>query len=191
MRTGPGPAGGSARALRRHTGRVEPDPADAAHTVAPSDGAARPAHAARPTGQHRRLVAAVIGAAAVLAAAGVGTTALLRSDDAAPSALTSANMITVTPTVPLTSRDLVALVGRSPDFGPLADESKRASCLTGLGYPSTQQILGAEPVLIDGKPTIVLVLPGDRPEELVALAVAPTCSSVTTGLVADTTVRRP
>ena len=71
MRTGPGPAGGSARALRRHTGRVEPDPADAAHTVAPSDGAARPAHAARPTGQHRRLVAAVIGAAAVLAALGL------------------------------------------------------------------------------------------------------------------------
>lgn len=173
----------------RHTGHVEPDPS---HTVTPAiNSAGSAAHAARPTGHHRRLIAAAVGLAAVLAAVGVGATALLRTDDRTHSAPTSANLITVTPTVPLTSRDLVALVGRSPDFGPLADEAKRASCLTGLGYPSTQQILGAQPLQIDGRPTIVLVLPGERPEELVALAVAPTCSSVTTGLVADTTVRRP
>ncbi|BBZ78532.1 hypothetical protein MANY_38690 [Mycolicibacterium anyangense] len=171
---------------------MEPEPADAAHTVAAGDAPVRSAaHAARPAGHHRRLVAAAIGGAAVLTAVWMGTTALLGRDDTNHSSPTSANLITVTPTVPLSSRDLVALVGRSPDFGPLADEAKRASCLTGLGYPSTQQILGAEPLQIDGRPTIVLVLPGERPEDLVVLAVAPTCSSVTTGLVADTTVRRP
>lgn len=171
---------------------MEPDDRpDAAHTVAPRAGAPYAAHAARPPARNRRLVAAGIGAAAVLAAVGVGTTALLRSNDSTHSALTSAETITVTPTIPLTSRDLVALVGRSPDFGPLADPKKRSSCLTGLGYPGSQQVLGAEQLQIDGQPTILLVLAGENPDELVALAVAPTCSSVTTGLVADTTVRRP
>jgi hypothetical protein len=38
---------------------------------------------------------------------------------------------------------------------------------------------------------VLLVLPGDTPRELVALAVAPNCSSADTGLIADTMVDRP
>ena len=122
---------------------------------------------------------------------GIGTAALLRSPGPTRSAVTSAHTITVGPTVPLSGRELAALVDRSPDFGPLADPKRRAACLSGLGYPGSVQVLGAEPLHVDGRPAIVLVLPGERPGDLVALAVAPSCSAVDTGLIADTTVRRP
>ena len=42
-----------------------------------------------------------------------------------------------------------------------------------------------------GRPAIVLVLPGDRATDLVALAVAPNCSAVSSALIAQTTVTRP
>jgi hypothetical protein len=165
---------------------------DPAHTVAPGPAAAGgAAHAARPPANTRRLVAALVGAAALLAAIGIGTAALLRSPGPTRSAVTSANTITVAPTIPLSGRELAALVDRSPDFGPLADPKRRAACLSGLGYPSSVQVLGAEPLRVDGRPAVVLVLPGERPGDLVALAVAPSCSAVDTGLIADTTARRP
>ena len=167
-------------------------PSDAPeHTVAPGPATAGAAHAARPPAQTRRLVAAVVGAAAVLAAVGIGTTALLRSSSTATSPRTTANTITVTPRVPLSDRELAALVGRNPDFGPLADPKRRAACLTGLGYPGSLQVLGAEQTQVEGRPAVLLVLPGDRDTELVAIAVAPNCSAVSTGLIAETTVRRP
>ncbi|HTY28678.1 MAG TPA: hypothetical protein VMD51_11135 [Mycobacterium sp.] len=163
---------------------------DPGHTVAPGPaGGAK--HAARPAANTRRLVAAVVGAAALLAAIGIGTAALLRSSGTAPSVRVSANTITVTPTVPLSDRDVVALIGRSPVFGPLADPKRRAACLSALGYPGSLQVLGAEPLHVDGRAAIVLVLPGEHPDEVVAVAVAPNCSAVDTGLIADTTVRRP
>jgi hypothetical protein len=165
---------------------------DPAHSVAPGPAAAgSAAHAARPPANTRRLVAALVGAGALLAAIGIGTAALLRSSGTTPSAVTSANTITVTPKVPLSDRELAALVDRSPDFGPLADPKRRAACLSALGYPGSLQVLGAEPLRVDGRPAVLLVLPGERPDELVALAVAPSCSAVDTGLIADTTVRRP
>ncbi|AQT83200.1 hypothetical protein B1R94_29135 [Mycolicibacterium litorale] len=153
------------------------------------DGGA--AHAWRPTARTGRLVAAGVGAAAVVAAVGLGTSALLHSPAPTASTPTSANLITVTPTLPLSGREISALVARSPDFGPLTDPKRRAACLSALGYPGSVQVLGAERMQIDGQPAVVLVLPGDRPELLVAVAVAANCSSVDTGLIADTTVRRP
>ena len=165
---------------------------DHAHTVAPGPVAAgAAAHAARPPANTRRLVAALVGAAALVAAIGIGTAALLRSPGATRSAVTSARTITVAPTVPLSGRELAALVDRSPDFGSLADPTRRAACLSGLGYPGSVQVLGAEPLHVDGRPAVVLVLPGEQPGDLVALAVAPSCSAVDTGLIADTTARRP
>lgn len=160
------------------------------HTVTPVS-TPRAAHARRPTARTGRLVAAGIGAAAVLAAVGLGTTALLGSGGPAASTLTSASMITVAPKMPISSRDLNALIARSPDFGPLTDPKRRAACLSALGYPGSLQVLGAEQVQVDGKPAIVLVLPGDQPDVIVGVTVAATCSSVDTGLIADTTVRRP
>ncbi len=136
-------------------------------------------------------MAAGVGALAVLAGIGVGTTALLHSSSPTASTLTSASLITVTPTMPLSGRELNALVARSPDFGPLADPKRRAACLSGLGYSGSTQVLGAQQVQVDGRPAIVLVLPGDQPDVLVGVAVATNCSSVDTGLIADTTVRRP
>jgi hypothetical protein len=136
-------------------------------------------------------VAAGVGGVAVLAAIGLGTAALLSSRGPTTSTLTSASMITVTPKMPISSRELNALIARSPDFGPLADPKRRAACLSALGYPGSMQVLGAEQVQVDGKPAIVLVLPGDQPDVIVGLTVAASCSSVNTGLIADTTVRRP
>jgi hypothetical protein len=60
-----------------------------------------------------------------------------------------------------------------------------------LGYPADARILGARPVQIVGRAAIVLVLSGDTPGTVSALAVSPTCSSADTGLVADRIVNRP
>ncbi|HNM11838.1 MAG TPA: hypothetical protein PKI02_10345 [Mycobacterium sp.] len=121
----------------------------------------------------------------------MGTAALLRGSGTTPSAPTSANRITVAPKVPLSAAQLAALVNRSPEFGPLADPKRRAACLSALGYPGDQPVLGAAQVQLAGRPAIVLVLPGDRAADLVALAVAPNCSAVSSALIAQTTVTRP
>jgi hypothetical protein len=138
-----------------------------------------------------RLIATAIGVAAVLAAVGIGTAALLKPARPTSSTLTTASLITVTPKMPITSRELNALVARSPDFGPLADPKRRAACLSALGYSGSVQVLGAQTLQVDGRPAIVLVLPGDQPDVLIGVTIAATCSSVDTGLIADTTVRRP
>ena len=160
------------------------------HSVTPaSTGPA--AHSRRPTIRKGRLIAAGVGLAAVLAAVGLGTAALLKSTGPTTSTLTSASLITVTPKMPISSRDLNGLIARSPDFGPLTDPKRRAACLSALGYPSSVQVLGAETLQVDGRPAIVLVLPGDQPDVIIGVAVSANCSSVDTGLIADTTVRRP
>lgn len=171
--------------MTRHTGRVEPT-----NTVTPAStrGAT---HARRPPVQTSRLIAAVVGTAAVLAAIGLGTMALVTNTGPTASTLTSASLITVTPKMPISSRELNGLIARSPDFGPLTDPKRRAACLSALGYPGSMQVLGAAQVQVDGKPAVVLVLPGDQPDVIVGVTVAASCSSVDTGLIADTTVRRP
>ncbi|MCX2929296.1 hypothetical protein ORI20_03355 [Mycobacterium sp. CVI_P3] len=170
---------------------MEPETGETApHTVtpAPTRGATHSRHPAIRTG---RLVAAGLGVVAVLTAVGVGTAALLRSTGPTSSTLTSASLITVTPKMPITGRELNALVARSPDFGPLTDPRRRAACLSALGYPGSTQVLGARTLQVGGEPAIVLVLPGDQPDVLVGVTVAATCSAADTGLIADTTVRRP
>ena len=94
-------------------------------------------------------------------------------------------------TIQLSDQQILALLDNDPDFGPLADPQRRTSCLAGLGYPSAARVLGARPIEIAGRPAILLVLPGDTPGTVTALAVAPTCSSVNTGLLADRIVNRP
>lgn len=160
------------------------------HTVTAAS-TERNAHARRPVVRRGRLIAAGAGVVAVLAAIGLGTAALLKSSGPSTSTLTSASLITVTPTMPISSRELNALISRNPDFGPLTDPKRRAACLSALGYPGSVQVLGARTLEVDGRPAIVLVLPGDQPDLLIGVTVAANCSAVDTGLIADTTVRRP
>jgi hypothetical protein len=159
------------------------EPAGAAHAV-------HRGRFPRPT----RLAFAAAGLAAAAAAAWLGVSALVTPPAPMPSRPTTIEHITVSrppPTIPLSDQQIVALLDRAPDFGPLTDPRRRASCLAGLGYPAVTRVLGARPVDITGHPAVLLVLPGEAPETLAALAVAPTCSSANTGLSADRIVHRP
>lgn len=156
----------------------------------------KPAHTVRPGAFPRpaRVAAALAGLAATAAAIWLGTSALMTAPAPIPSRPTTAEHITVSrppTTIPLSDQQILALLDQQPDFGPFADPQRRTSCLAGLGYPSDAQVLGAHQVEINGRPAVVLVLPGDTPDTLAALAVAPTCSSVNTGLLADRKVNRP
>ncbi|BBZ36561.1 hypothetical protein [Mycolicibacterium confluentis] len=156
-------------------------------------GAGRvPSHAGTPRTRtsRLRLAAALMGAAAAVAAVGFGTVALLRHPQDTPSAPTSLQHITVTPAVPLNDTEVLALLRQPPDYGALGDPGRRASCLTGLGYPAGTVALGARPVVVDGRPGLLLVLPGDTEDTVAAVAVAPYCSAADTGLLADRTVPR-
>lgn len=152
------------------------------------------AHALRPRSRPTRKVAAAAGAAAAIAAIGVGTAALLHSPPPTPSAPSTALHITVSrapTTIQLSAPEILGLLESRPDYGPLNDPARRASCLTGLGYSGSTEVLGARPVEVSGRPAVLLVLPGDTPDRLTALAVAPNCSAADTGLLANTAVGRP
>ncbi len=156
----------------------------------------RAAHTVRPGRLPRsaRVAVAVAGLAAAAAAVWLGTAALITAPPPTPSRPTTAEHITVSRppmTIPLSDQQILALLDGQPDFGPLADPQRRTSCLAGLGYPADARVLGARPVEIAGRPAVLLVLPGDTPGTVAALAVAPTCSSVDTGLLADRIVNRP
>ncbi|BBX12754.1 hypothetical protein MNVM_18350 [Mycobacterium novum] len=140
-------------------------------------------------------IAAIAGGAAALLAAGLGTAALIRFPGDTPSGPRSFDAITVaserTPVLPLTEAEILELLDRSPEYGALADPGRRAGCLAALGYPAATRVLGARELAVNGRPAIVLLLPGAAPGTVIALAVAPNCSSADTGLLADTSVRRP
>jgi hypothetical protein len=151
-------------------------------------------HSARPHIRPARVAAGVAGVCAVLAAIGFGTVALLNAPAPAPSTPTTAEHITVsTPpmAIPLSPAEIVGLLGHAPDYGPLGDPSRRASCLGGLGYPASTQVLGARPIEINARPGVLLVLPADTPADLAVFAVALNCSAADTGLLASTQVPRP
>lgn len=157
-------------------------------------GTGRPAHSSRPLPRLNR-IAAYTGGAAALLAVGVGTAALIRYPADTTSGPRSLDAITVasepTAVLPLSEPEILALLDASPEFGPLADATRRAGCLAGLGYPASTPVLGAREITVNGHPGVVLILPGASAGTLVAMAVAPHCSSADTGLLADTTVRRP
>jgi len=155
---------------------------------------ARAAHAVRPGGSPVRLAAAVAGLSAAVVAAGLGTAALIAAPAPMPSEPTTARHVTVwraPVAIPLSDHQILALLDRKPDYGPVRDPQHRASCLTGLGYPVTVRVLGAQPVEVAGRPAVLLVLPDNSPGTLVVLAVASTCNSADTGLLASRLVRRP
>src|ERR1700722_5276398 len=141
-----------------------------------------------------RLAVAVTGLAAVAVAAWLGTRALIVAPVSTTSRPTTIEHITVSrppQTIPLSDQQILALVDHEPDFGPLTDPRRRASCLSGLGYPANARVLGARPIEIAGHPAVLLLLPGDARGAVKAVAVAPTCSAANTGLSADRIVTRP
>ncbi len=141
-----------------------------------------------------RIAVAATGLAAVAVAAWLGTRALMTAPTPIPSRPTTIEHITVSRpplTIPLSDQQILALLDREPDLGPLTDPRRRASCLGGLGYPANTRVLGARPIDIAGHPAVLLVLTGDVPDAFAAFAVSPTCSSVDTGLSADRIIRRP
>jgi hypothetical protein len=153
----------------------------------------RAAHTVRP-GRLPRSARVAVAVAGLAAAVWVGTAALITAPPPTPSRPATAEHITVSRppmTIPLSDQQIVALLDGQPDLGPFADPQRRTSCLAGLGYPADARVLAARPVEIAGRPAILLVLPGDTPGTVAALAVAPTCSSVDTGLLADRIVNRP
>ncbi|WP_078289739.1 hypothetical protein [Mycobacterium sp. D16R24] len=88
---------------------------------------------------------------------------------------------------PISGNEITALVGRTPAFGDLEDASRRASCLTGLGFSASTPVLGAQTLDIDG-PAVLMVLPAERPGELLAVAVRPGCNQSDPQRVAQTRI---
>jgi hypothetical protein len=168
----------------------------------PPSGGSGGTHLARPHLRAASVIAGVAGLCAVIAAIAVGTVALVNSPAPTPSTPATAEHITVSAppmVIPLSQAQILALLGRRPDFGPpqgplssaLNDPPRLASCLSGLGYPASTQVLGARPIDINARPGVLLVLPGDTPNNLAVFAVSLSCSAADTGLLADTQIPRP
>lgn len=162
-----------------------------------SGRAPAPAHAARPGTPPARAIVGVAGLCAAVAAIGVGTVALVNAPTPAPSAAPTAEHITVSrpaPAIPLSPPQIRELLRRPADYGPpgspVSDPARRPSCLSGLGYPASTDVLGARPAEINARPVILLVLPADRPDQLAVFAVASNCNAADTGLLASTVVAR-
>ncbi|CAJ1506557.1 hypothetical protein MU0083_003975 [[Mycobacterium] kokjensenii] len=168
----------------------------------PTDGGGRnprprsgpPAHSSRPLPRFNRIAAYTGGGAALIAVA-VGAFGLSRLPGDTASGPRSFDAITVEsepPTVlPLSDPEILELLDREPEYGPLTEPGRRIGCLTGLGYPAATPILGAREVTINGRSGVVLVLPDTSTDLLTVLAVAANCSSANTGLLATTAIRRP
>lgn len=172
--------------------RVRTDLA-AAGAASTSSEQPRAAHAARPPVPPARLIAGIAGVCAVVAAVAVGTTSLLHEPPPTASTPATAEHITVStpvPVIPLSDQEIRALLHRAPDFGALTNAAQRASCLAGLGYPASAPVLGAQPVEVNARPGVVLVMPGDTPDTVIAYAVALNCSAADTGMLASTAIPR-
>ncbi len=153
-----------------------------------------PSHSRRrPPLRRLQVIGLVVGVGAALAGAIVGVSMLGR--DATPTfgAGPTAEQLTVSrpaPTIPLPDPQIIALLTQTPDYGPLTDPQRRDSCLTGLGYAARTPVLGARPIDMNDRPAVLMLLPGDTPDDVVAVAVEPECSRARTHLLAKTVVTR-
>jgi hypothetical protein len=136
----------------------------------------------------------VVGLVAAVAAAVLGGLMLVGDPAPTRTAGPTARSITVSPPsrdIPLSDSQIVGLLSGPPDYGPLADPQRRASCLDGLGYPAATKVLGARPIDVSGRPAVLMLLPSETPNAVVALLVGPNCDSAHTGLLATKVVTRP
>ncbi len=153
-----------------------------------------PAHTVRPPLRRLHVVVLVVGVAAALLGAIVG--ALMLGRDSAPAFPVgpTAEQITVArpaSTIPLQDAQLIGLLSQTPDYGPLNDPSRRDDCLGGLGYAPGTAALGGRPLDMHGKPAVLMLLPGETPDAVVAVVVEPGCDAAHTDLLAKDTVTRP
>src|SRR3984885_5618773 len=187
--------------VRRDVAALGADPGAARDAPPPGGSRGNGSHLARPHIRPAKAFAGIAGVCAVVAAIAVGTAALINAPAPTPSTPATAEHITVStppPVIPLSQAQILALLDGSPDYGPLAgplssplnDPPRRASCLTGVGFPASTRVLGAKPVEINARPGVLLVLPGDTPNELAVFAVALNCSAADTGLLANTQIPR-
>ena len=152
-----------------------------------------PAHSVRHTPRWQ-LVGLVAGVGAAVVGLIVGGVMLVRDPAPTRSAGPTAESITVSrpaSDVPLSDPQIVGLLSQRPDYGPLADPKRRASCLSGLGYSAATTVFGARQVDMRGRPAVLMLLPADTPQTVRALVVEPDCNSAHTGLLANTDVTRP
>ena len=187
--------------VRRDVAALGADPGAAPDAPPPGGSRGSGSHLARPHIRPAKAFAGIAGVCAVVAAIAVGTAALINAPAPTPSTPATAEHITVStppPVIPLSQAQILALLDGNPDYGPLAgplssplnDPPRRASCLTGLGFPASTRVLGAKPVEINARPGVLLVLPGDTPNELAVFAVALNCNAADTGLLANTQIPR-
>ena len=175
-----------------------PDAPPALDTAPPRSSGA--AHSARPPIRPGRLIAGIAGLGALVVAIGLGTSALLNEPSPTSSTQATADHITVpgpaagpTAAIPLSHAQILELLNHSPDYGThgaLEEPPRRASCLRGLGYPTSTSVLGARPIEVNSRPAVLLVLPGDTPQDVAVFAVGLNCSAVDTGLLASTRIPR-
>jgi hypothetical protein len=147
----------------------------------------------RPPLRRLQVFALVVGVGAVLAGVIVGASMLHRDPAPTYPVGPTAEQITVTrppATIPLPDAQITGLLSQPPDYGALTDPRRRGSCLAGLGYPSQTAVLGARPLQMHGRPALLMLLPGESREAVVAVVVEPTCSGAHTGLLAKAVVPR-
>ena len=148
----------------------------------------------RPRLTRGQRAALVIGIGAAVAAVVLGVVMVTRDDGSAFPPGPTAHQITVEQTAdtgfPLSDTELRAALSEAPDLGPLADAQRRAACLTGLGRSPAADVLGGRQLEVSGRPAVLLLIPGEAPGQIVALAVEPACSAVDTGLLAERALRR-
>jgi hypothetical protein len=183
-----------AGALRTQPSPASPSPVASLapnRIVGPTPGKA--AHAARGSGARFRVGAAVIGVGAALASAGVGTVMLLHTPARTPTRSPTAERITVSKPLglPMSDPEVLDLLGKPPDLGPLAEPQREASCLSGLGYPTSASLLGARPLAVGAVSGVLVLLPGDAPRAVNAFVVGLKCNSADTELLARRVVIRP
>ncbi|OLO99221.1 hypothetical protein BVU76_26650 [Mycolicibacterium porcinum] len=127
----------------------------------------------------------------------VGGVVLMRPAGEVPSTRVSLGQITVSPPrgdVGLSEAQILGLLSKPPDLGPLTDRVRRTACLTALGYPAEVRILGAQPVEVAGRRGVLVVMPPNgagTPGSVVAVVVAADCDAGRPGSLAQTVVERP
>ncbi|MED5815755.1 hypothetical protein VST63_25640 [Mycolicibacterium sp. 050232] len=150
-----------------------------------------------PPARRWKSIAAVAGAAAAVAAVVLGVVVLIHPAGDVASTRVSLGQITVSPPrgeVGLPESQILGLLSKPPDLGPLTDPKRRTACLAALGYPSGVRILGAQPVEVAGQRGVLVAMPPnppDTPESVVAVVLAADCDAGHAGSLAQTVVKRP
>ncbi|MGA5534626.1 hypothetical protein [Mycolicibacterium nivoides] len=151
----------------------------------------------KPSASRWKLIAAVTGAGAAVLAAVVGGAVLTRPAGQAPSTMTSLGKITVSPPrsgIGLSESQILGLLSKPADLGPLTDPQRRTACLTALGYPSGVAVLGARPLEVAGQPGVLVLVPPrppDTTDAVVALVLPANCDAEHAATMAQTVVKRP